>query len=79
MLLIDLIPKMVSIFNEFMSEYAKKSKDGRPYTPEEMMKLHIEMTNVYAIKAIKLAMQHINDEKLEIDWNDWLKKHGGGK
>lgn len=76
-MLIDLIPKMANLFNDFMSEYGKKVREISDNTPEKSIKLHTVMINVYAIKAVRLAVQHlVGDEKQEIDWNNWLKKHG---
>lgn len=78
MSVIVLIPEMVSLFNEFMSEYGKKAKE-LPNNPEEMMKLHTEMIGVYAVKAVQLAVKNLDDTKKEIDWDNWLKGHGVGK
>ena len=74
-MLIDLIPKMANIFNDFMMEYSKRIK-GFENDTNQLFKFHTELTNVYAIKAIKLAMQYLNDEKIEAGFSDWLKERG---
>ena len=72
---IDLIPKMTNIFSDFVVEYSEKINQNQ-YNPNQLLKLHSELTSIYAINAIKLAMQHINDEKIEISFNKWLGRHG---
>lgn len=74
-MLIDLIPKMTNVFNEFMLEYSKRIKECENDT-SRLMKLHVGLTNVYAVKAIKLAMEYLNDEKIEAGFSDWLKERG---
>lgn len=74
-MLIDLIPKMANVFNEFMLEYGKRI-EGNKYNAEQLLKIHIELTNVHAVKAIKLAMEYLNDEKIEVGFSDWLKERG---
>ena len=74
-MLIDLIPKMANVFNEFMLEYAKRLKECENDT-ERLLKLHSELTNIHAVKAIKLAMEYLNNEKVEMGFSDWLKERG---
>ena len=76
MLIIDLIPKMANLLNEFILEYSQKI-NIKPLKANEVFKLHTEMTNLYSIKAIKLAMQYVDNEEVEVNFNNWLKKHGG--
>ena len=76
MLIIDLIPKMASLFNDFMIEYSKKVSE-KTFETSQMFALHSEMINAYSLKAIKLAMQYVDNEEIEANFNNWLEKHGG--
>ena len=75
--IIELIPRMSVLLNEFIVEYVNKSQNAlNKLDPTEANRVHFNTINRYTIKAIKLAMHHVKDEKIEIEFNEWMVKHG---
>jgi len=77
--IIELIPRMSVLLNEFIVEYVNKSinvKNKLDLDPTEANRIHFNTINRYTIKVIKLAMHHVKDETIEIEFNEWMVKHG---